>query len=444
MSALNVRIITELQAFVNEVAFNSELTNQFRFSEKDFTRKRKLCFKNLSLLIVSLCKKTLSVEMDDFFSALKSQKTCSVAAFSLQRAKLNPKFFYAWNLYFCEMFYHFYSDKIKRWKGYRVIGCDGSNIALVNRPELNRYFGGQSNQTSSFIGAKTFYCFDVLNKIVLHSRIKPYRQGEMSTAYEILKYTSLDPDMLMMYDRHFSNYKMAALMQWQEREIKYVIRVKDSLNLAKQFIKSKKLSDEITMYPTAHTIQGLKEAGYIITKNTPLKTRLILVQLSTGAAEVLMTNLWEHEGYKVKEFKELYALRWGVETNIGFQKNIQQLESLSGLTPNSVMQDFYATVFICNLHFLLIKDAQDRLEAKPSIKSKYPLQVNNNKAFGKIKHHIVELFISKDPNALLETLTEYFIRAPLPIRKNRSYPRIRKNPLSKSKFRTFSNYKPAF
>jgi hypothetical protein len=443
MSTLNVSIISELQSFLNEVSINPELTNLFRYSEKDFTRKRKLCFKNLSLLIVRLCKKTLSVEMEEFFSSIKSSKSCSVAAFSLQRAKLNPKFFNSWNIFLCKTFYHLYKTDVKRWKGYRVVGCDGSNIALVDRPELRDYFGGQSNQNCSFIGAKTFYCFDVLNKIIISSSITPYRQGELSTAYEILNSRTVETDMLMIFDRNFSNYKMAALMQWKEREIKYLIRVKDSLTFAKEFLKSKKPSMEINLYPTVHAIHGLKDAGYIITKNTPLKTRLVAVKLSTGVTEILMTNLWESEGYSSKEFKDLYSLRWGVESNIAFQKNIQQLESLSGLTPNSVMQDFYATVFVCNLHFLLIKDAQNYLDASQG-EYKYPLQINNNRAYGKLKQNIIELFVSEDPSELLQTLTNYFIRAPLPIRKHRSYPRVRKNPMSKSKFRTFSNYKPAF
>ena len=47
----------------------------------------------------------------------------------------------------------------------------------------------------------------------------------------------------------------------------------------------------------------------------------------------------------------------GVETNISIQKNIMQIESFSGLTVNAVLQDFYATVMIANLHAVLIKDA---------------------------------------------------------------------------------------
>lgn len=45
-------------------------------------------------------------------------------------------------------FYAEYGSKVKRWEGFRVLGCDGSNITLVNKPELQNYFGGQSNQAA--------------------------------------------------------------------------------------------------------------------------------------------------------------------------------------------------------------------------------------------------------------------------------------------------------
>lgn len=443
MLKANLRIISALKEFLYTVAANTEYKNLFKNAETDFTRNRKLSFEKIVLLIVRLCKKTLSVEIENFFKEMNAGLSCSVAAFSLQRMKLNPAFFYSWNMVLWMNFYTKYGNRVKRWKGFRVLGCDGSNISLVNRPELQEYFGGQSNQTCSFVVAKTFYCYDVLNKMILFSQMAPYRYGELRMMYDIIERAPLSEDMLLIFDRNFSNYKMAALLQFKEKEIKYVIRVKDSLNFAKRFVRSKKQSAVIEIFPSTSSIDGLKEYGYIVQKDTPLKVRLIRVKLSTGKIEILMTNLWEEEGYDADEFKALYSLRWGVESNIGFQKNILQLESLSGLTPISVMQDFYATVLVANLHFLLIKQAQETIEDTMADR-KYPMQVNNNKAFGKIKENLIPLFISKQPSEILKTLHSYFIRAPLPIRKDRSFPRIRKNPMTKSKHRTFTNYKSAY
>jgi hypothetical protein len=443
MLEANLKIISALKEFLFTVAHNTEYKNLFKNAETDFTRKRKLSFDKLVLLILRLCKKTLSVEIEKFFEQVATGSSCSVAAFSLQRMKLNPSFFYSWNMVLWMNFYTEYGNKVKRWRGFRVLGCDGSSISLINRVDLQQYFGGQSNQTCSFTVAKTFYCYDVLNKMILFPQIAPYRYGELRMAYDIIEHARIQPDMLLIFDRNFSNYKMAALLQWKEKEIKYVIRVKESLNFAKQFIDGKKQSEVVEIFPSPSSIEGLKQCGFIVLKDTGLKVRLIRIKLPSGNIEVLMTNLWEQEGYAASEFKLLYSMRWGVESNIDFQKNILQLESLSGLTPLSVMQDFYATVLVSNLHFLLIKQAQETINDTMTNK-KYPMQVNNNKAFGKIKENLIPLFVSQNPSEILRTLHHYFIRAPLPIRKNRSFPRIRKNPMTKSKFRTFTNFKPAY
>ncbi len=244
----NIKIISELKKIVSLVTDNREILDKFCRSEKDFTKERKLSFDKLTLLIARLCKKTLSVEIENFFDELNVPMPCSVSAFTQQRIKLEPLFFYYWNMVLCRSYY-IYSTDIKRWKGYRLVAGDGSSVSLVNTPALSDYFGGQSNQEKSFVLAKTFYCYDVLNKIILSSQIKPYRYGEMKMAHNITNI--IEEDMVMIYDRNFSNYKMAALHQWQEIERKYIIRAKESTNIIKSFIESEQTSAIIYMKPTA-------------------------------------------------------------------------------------------------------------------------------------------------------------------------------------------------
>jgi len=154
---IGIKIISELKSFVSLTAGNAELLNCFRKSEKDFTRIRKLPVERLVLLIVKLCKKTLSVELETFFEELGYHHTCSVSAFTQQRAKLGASFFLWWNKVLVNSYYHYAApDDISRWKGFRVVAADGSNVSLVNTPVLNNYFGGASNQHCHFVQAKTF------------------------------------------------------------------------------------------------------------------------------------------------------------------------------------------------------------------------------------------------------------------------------------------------
>lgn len=440
MFAVNVKIITELKNFIAIVGGDREKLEKFCVSDRDFIRARKLPFSKLVLLIAKLCKKTLSIELEKFFEELGGTQNCSVSAFTQQRLKLEPVFFYWWNMVLWGSYYLYYGDKVKRWKGYRVIAGDGSAISLINNAALSNYFGGQSNQQTYFVQAKTFYYYDVLNELVLLPQIKPYRYGELNMAYDAIEHIA--EDMLMIYDRNFSNYKMIALHLWQEKERKFVIRAKESQNIIKAFIKSGEASSIVYMPPTASAIAGLKKSGFIIAKDCLLKVRLVRVELAQSI-EVLITNLWEEDGHPVQEFKDLYFMRWGIETNIAVQKNILQLESFSGLTVHAVLQDFYATVIIANLHAILIKDAQQTIETTLKHR-KYPMKVNKNQSFGKLKVNLVSLFMDSDVETILQKLHRYFLRDPIPIRKGRSFKRVRKNVQAKSKYKTFSNFKPSY
>jgi hypothetical protein len=99
-------------------------------------------------------------------------------------------------------------------------------------------------------------------------------------------------------------------------------------------------------------------------------------------------------------------------------------------------------VVVSNLFSILAKEAQNTIDTK--VKNKYPMKINGNKAIGKLKSNLIDLFLGKQPEVILQKLFLYFIREPLPVRANRSFERVLKNKLSKSKHKTFTNYKPAY
>jgi hypothetical protein len=252
----------------------------------------------------------------------------------------------------------------------------------------------------------------------------------------------LEKDMLMIYDRLYCNYKMIALHLWQEREIKFVIRGNERQRFIQEFIESGQSDAIVFIPPPASAIKGLKQQGYYVDDKTLLKVRLVRVELEK-TVEVLITNLWPEEGHITAEFKSLYFKRWGIETNIGLQKNVLRLESFSGLTPQSVEQDFFATVFTSNLHSILIKEAQSNI-GHTYANRMHPVKVNKNKTHGKLRENLVALFIAKEPAEILKILHAYFIRNPITVRAERTFERVIKNKQTKSKHKTFMNYKPAF
>lgn len=443
MFSANVKIIEALKAFVQMIATERAFLRDFCLSDKDFTRTRKLPFTHLIFLIARLCKKTLSVELESFFEqAGFSGLSCSVSAFTQQRLKLLPCFFSVWNEVLKSSFYTYYGPLVKRWKGYRVVAADGSSVSLVNNKALQKHFGGQENQLGfCYVLGRTFYHYDVLNEIIVSAQLKPWRTAELPLAYEAVE--TVEPDMLMVYDRGFSCYKMMALLSWKEQAQKFVIRAREKQPWIQLFLKSGACSSVVQLTAGVDALRGLGQSGFLLRRGTPLKVRLVRVELA-HTTEVLLTNLWEEEGHSIEELKELYGLRWGVETNIGVQKNILQLESFSGLTVAAVLQDFYATVFMSNLHAVLIKEAEQALASGTTHHHKWSRKVNKNKSFAKLKANLVALFLQEEPATILHRLNEHFVHYPVPIRKGRTFKRIRQRRRATGKFKTYTNFKPAY
>lgn len=447
MFEVNIKIIAELQAFLKSAESDSSLLNAMRLSEYAFTRKRKLSFNNLVLFICKLAKKTLSVELDQFFEHdLNLDRSCSVSAYSLQRKKLAYWFFSLWNDVLCESFYHYGAAQgvVNRWRGKRVIAVDGSKVSLIATKALKAAFGGQANRHNSFYGAQAIVQFDVLNKLFIYSRLAPYRTAELNMAWQGID--NLKSDMIAIYDRNFANYKTIALHLWSEQQPGFVIRAREYHAFIRAFLATGLDSQVVQIYPNAAAIKRMKDAGYIVTASSALTVRLVRVELSSGQTEVLISNLFEADGYETAAFKDLYKTRWCVETGIGTAKNIMQLESMSGHTVQSVYQDFYATILMTNLASLLGRQGTETVQKKHRESRKrytYKVQVNMNKVSGRLRQKLVHLFMSTDPSKVIEDLIKYFCKHTHPIRLGRTCERKRVNKQFNCKHRTYTNYKPA-
>src|SRR5665213_3114546 len=156
MLGSNLKIIRELKDFLLLISQDPKLLSIFSTVPNGFTRKRKLHFERLVLFIAKLCKKTLDVEIEGFFEDMQIPDRCSVSAFSQQRMKLSPMFYSIWNKLLCASFYYYYGGNIKRWKGYRLIAGDGSNVSLVCTPALASHLEDKATNRAVLYKARLF------------------------------------------------------------------------------------------------------------------------------------------------------------------------------------------------------------------------------------------------------------------------------------------------
>ena len=68
--------------------------------------------------------------------------------------------------------------------------------------------------------------------------------------------------------------------------------------------------------------------------------------------------------FKVADFKELYGLRWGIETSYDTLKNKFLLTCFSGQKVGAIYQDIYATIFVHNLYSIISNEEPDIIVQK--------------------------------------------------------------------------------
>ena len=409
--------------------------------EKSFTKKRKLTFERTVLLILNMLKRSLSIEINEFFETLAIDTSCSKSAFVQQRLKLQHNFFIWWNVVLVESFYRHHNEKIKRWQGYRIMAVDGSTAYLINTPELKKSFGTQANQYTSITMGRIMGIYDVLNEITVSSHLLPIVYSEKEIINSWIQY--YETDMLFLYDRGFPSYTTIFLHMKQEEEIKFVMRCRNNFNKdVALFSAGSKNEKVIELTPSCDAIKELYKHGYIITKQDKIKIRLVKVILDKGEIEILMTNLIDEKQYPKAIFKELYFMRWGIETSYGLQKNSLQLESFSGQKVETILQDFYATMLLSNLQSIISKQCEPNIKRQTEHR-KHQYKVNRNVAIGTMKHRIVKLFFELTPRSMLEELEKIFLKHLEPIRPNRKYNRTNKCRRLRGKYQTLTNYKRA-
>jgi hypothetical protein len=256
MVAANIKIIHELKLVLEEISSNQELRILFTSSATDFSRERKLTMKRLVGIIINLPKRSLSIELKDFFDIIEEDTPATKGAFSLQRTKLLPILFQVWNQWLVNSFYEHYGDHVKRWKGFRLLAADGSTAYLIDKKDVVDYFGTQSNQHARAPMARIIQVYDVLNDITIMSNMYPIKTGEQSIITRHIE--KLYADSITLFDRGFPSYELMFLMMNAEAPRHFVIRCKTTFNKEViAFVKSKKKSKHLELTPTPYAIAGL-------------------------------------------------------------------------------------------------------------------------------------------------------------------------------------------
>lgn len=438
----NIKIISEMTHFLELASSDPEFREVFTKSPKDFTRDRILTLKNVAGLIINQPKKSIKIEIREFFDVMfQGVDPVTKGAFSQQRAKLLPAFFRLWNSLLADCFYHYYGPFVKKWNGFRLLAVDGTTLNLVNTPEVRKHFGTQGDGENLPPMARIIQAHDVLNDLTLWGHMRPICESEKAIMYRLVD--ELPHDSLTIFDRGFPSFALMFRMINQETPRHFLIRCKRDFNKeVKAFLKSGANSQVVELRPSQSAKEGLYKQGFIVNNSTTIKVRIVRVVLDTSEDEVLLTNLLDESLYPTSCFKHLYNLRWGAETTYDKQKNKMQMGQFSGIRVVCLLQDYHAALVVANLQSLIEKQCQEHVE-KVSKGRKYKYKVNRNLSFAALKGNILKLFLKDVPIEILIKLQKIFQSDLEAIKPGRKLPRKPRTIQLNGKHMTYTNYKRA-
>lgn len=441
MVSANIEIINDLNEFYQKTMSDKETKKQYVNKATDFTRKRSLSFSNVVALHINLLKRSLSVELESFFSHI-GYATVTKSAFCQQRKKLKPVFFRDWNDTLTSSYYRNARGQEGKWRGFRLFAIDGTKLSLPNTAALREHFGYSTNQHGTRSAtARASVLYDVLNKLVVKSKLCPLKEAERTTACDLIPF--LDKNDLLLLDRGYPSFMLFYLLI-NRQDCHFVMRAQANFSKVVDEFRSSGRKDEIVILrATYKAINGLRDQGMEIPPETEVKVRLARIRLDDGQDEILITNLYDTKAHTLVVLKELYFLRWPVETTYGYLKNELQIECFSGISPVSIEQDFYANIFVFNLQAVIEEGCEEYVRAvnrQRTIKYK----INKNVCWALMKGRVIDLFLhAEQARYFLEELTSLFERYLEPDRPGRKYPRTKKSIKLLGKYVTLTNYKRA-
>lgn len=402
-------IFSSIITSVNHCIHSQEYVDQYHIKNA-FTRSRKLSFSNIVYFILNSAHKSLSINYAQLRGIFPKDKLPMVSKQALSKARQgisHEAFLHLFRLSVSKYYQH--NQNLLLWNGFHVYAVDGSTIQIPESKENLQVFGSNPNKCEKDTPlASISALYDIMNDVLVDAHLNPYRFNERDSAKIHMDYLPDFPNSIVIFDRGYPSEDLFRFLH--QRGIFFLMRVSKTF---KKAITSE--SDSLFTYPAKQ-------------KERDITLRRIHFSLEGGNEEYLVTNLMPEQ---IPEFyfRELYFLRWGIESKYRELKNRLEIENFNSLKPISIKQEFFAAMFLSNLAAIIKKEADTLIAANSSASKKHSYQSNRSFILNRVKNLIVFLLKSNE-SMIAETLCsliEEASRVLSIIRPNRKYGRYRKH-----------------
>lgn len=364
---------------IDELEKDRELC--FYNPKTDFIRKRKLTFSSIMKCFLTMEGSSIQRELLNYTDY--DPESASDSAFCQQRKKIRPDAFIS-------LFQRFTQSLPcnDTYKGYRLLACDGSNISTSIISNNKKYLpqGNSHNCKCRYLHLNALY--DIQNGIYTAIDVEPARIANEKSAFIRMLYAQPnDQKTIYIADRGYESYNIIAHIDSLNQ--KFLIRIKD--NKSGGFLKffsqpdSEEFDEEYTRkFTRKSSTRHLKTNEFYIPvrhkyhqmdffteehEGYEIYFRIIRFALKTGEYECLITNLSKEE-FSTEDMKELYRLRWEIETSFRKLKYTIGLNYFHGKKEELILQEIYSRIIMFNFCQTIIKHEEKK---KDNRKSKYTI-----------------------------------------------------------------------
>ena len=414
-----------LNAVIRDMAKHP--TDFCRNPEKDFTRKRKLPFERILTLLVKMGGHSLRDEMIDCLDF--EEMPASVSALVQQRNKILPEAL--------EYLFHKFTDTCERpklYKGYRLLAVDGSDLQFTANPnDPLSYFPGVNGQKPySFLHLNALH--DLNSDLYLDAVVQKRRATHENAALvKMVERSNIKDSAIVIADRNYESYNTLEHMRLKGWH--YLIRLREAagilsnlplpdgdFDLPVQIFLTRKQTNAVKAlmkeHPGKYRFLPSRLNFEFLPKDSsefyPISFRIVRFHISEDSTETLITNLHK-DSFPVNELKNLYHLRWGIETSFRQLKYTIGLSLFQSKKVEYITQEIFARLTMYNFCELITSYVVIQKKRR-----KYVYQTNFTAAV-----HICRQFLRGTVSPpKVEALIEQQV---VPIRPGRSTPRKAKN-----------------
>jgi hypothetical protein len=305
---------------VNKIINDPQTLEKALLKKNAFSQKEILDFKAVIAIMLDYSNDSLQGKITRHCNEYGKKRTVTKQALSKALSHIDETPFVA---IFNALIDYIYNGNhlLKTYKNYLLFAVDGSYFNIPRTLENATFFDNENKSINLKLGGSMIY--DVLNNVPLDFEITDTFMNERQEflkqlEYLITHYADVVSKAIFTFDRGYPSSEL--IKGLSNCKAKFVIRC------SKNFLK------EVNESPIGDNV---------ITLQNGVSVRVLKFKTEKDELITLITNLYD---FSIDELKEIYRLRWIVETSFNTAKNKLFVDKNQGKTVNFLKQSYWATI----------------------------------------------------------------------------------------------------